>query len=141
VRPAQCRLFKWQTATRKGGFACDDHFDAGNVLDLSSARGPNACRGSGSDSRLAGGRDGGVGCGLKDGLRDLATTVAQPFGRAPTVPVDAPDANLANNPVVAATKSIGLGTSCLRRLPGKHSDEPVREGGCFGSECTSIWRT
>ena len=65
------------------------------------------------------------GCGLKDGLRDLTTTATQPFGRELIVPVDAPDANLANanNPVVAATKSSvvrirGVSPSCQKVLEG-----------------------
>jgi len=63
------------------------------------------------------------GCGLKDGLPDLTTTATQPFGRELIVPVDAPDANLANNPVVAATKSSvvrirGVSPSCQKVLEG-----------------------
>ena len=67
------------------------------------------------------------GCGLKDGLRDLTTTATQPFGRELIVPVDAPDANLANNPmVVVATKSSvvrirGVSPSCQKVLEGSTS--------------------
>jgi S1-C subfamily serine protease len=61
------------------------------------------------------------GCGLKDHLRDLAPTVTKPFGREQILPVDAPDANLANNSVVAATKSSvvkirGVSPSCQKVL-------------------------
>ena len=66
------------------------------------------------------------GCGLKSGLPDLTTTATQPFGRELIVPVDAPDANLANNPVVAATKSSvvrirGVSPSCQKVLEGSTS--------------------
>lgn len=63
------------------------------------------------------------GCGRENPLRDLATKVAQPSGRTTTGPVDTPDANLANDPVVATAKSSvvmirGLANACQKVLQG-----------------------
>jgi len=62
------------------------------------------------------------GCGLVDRMREVATSTV-PFDSAPQLPVDAPDATLADNPVVAATKSSvvkvrGVSPSCQKILEG-----------------------
>lgn len=45
------------------------------------------------------------GCGIVERARDVATSALQTSARPSIVPVDAPDANLANSPVVAAVRS------------------------------------
>ena len=63
------------------------------------------------------------GCGIMGRGRDAVTGVLNPSGGAPIQPVDAPDANLANNPVVAAVKPSvvlirGLANGCQKLLEG-----------------------
>jgi S1-C subfamily serine protease len=65
------------------------------------------------------------GCGIMGRGRDNVTTTSAsgPYGRTPILPVDAPDANLANSPVVAAAKPSmvkihGLANTCKKRLEG-----------------------
>ena len=64
------------------------------------------------------------GCAVADRAGNVVTsTVAPPSADLPIVPVNAPDANLANNPVVAATRGSvvkirGVASSCKRLLDG-----------------------
>ena len=66
------------------------------------------------------------GCGLVDRLRAMATSTAVPIDRAPQISVDAPEANLADNPVVAATKS-----SVVKVRGVSHSCQKILEGSGF----------
>ena len=66
------------------------------------------------------------GCGLTDRLRAAVTSTAVPFDRAPQIPVGAPDAHLADNPVVTATRS-----SVVKVRGVSHSCQKILEGSGF----------
>jgi S1-C subfamily serine protease len=66
------------------------------------------------------------GCGLTDRLRAAATSTAVPLDRAPQIPVGAPDAHLADNPVVTAARS-----SVVKVRGVSHSCQKILEGSGF----------
>ena len=66
------------------------------------------------------------GCGLTDGLRAAATSTAVPLDRAPQIPVGAPDAHLADDPVVTAARS-----SVVKVRGVSHSCQKILEGSGF----------
>jgi S1-C subfamily serine protease len=63
------------------------------------------------------------GCGVIHRARDIVTSAVQPSPQPPILPVEAPDANLANSPEVAATRGSvvkvrGTAPSCQKILEG-----------------------
>jgi S1-C subfamily serine protease len=63
------------------------------------------------------------GCGLMHRAGEVVSSAVQPSAQPPVLPVEAPDTNLANSPLVAATRGSvvkirGTARSCLKVLEG-----------------------